>query len=156
MSKIFTLSGPIQTAKTTKLLEWAKCKNDVDGILAPIIKGERHLLHISSFESRSLERPQTFSDQVRVGRFVFSQKVFLWAHEKLNNINGSGLNWLILDEIGPLELQGKGLEPAITSVLKKFYSTQINILMVVREGLEQKVLDRYLIDFNEVKKFNFP
>ena len=37
---------------------------------------------------------------------------FLWAQNALFNSLDKNLEWLIIDEIGPLELEGKGLEPA--------------------------------------------
>ena len=156
MSKIFVLSGPIQTGKTTRLSEWVNSQTRIDGILAPLIKGERHLLHIASLESHSLENTSDIKDQIRIGRFIFSRDVFLWARERLTTIDGSSIDWLILDEIGPLELEGKGLELAISSLLKKFNSLEINILFVIREGLVQKVIEHYLLNMKEVKPFTFP
>ncbi len=156
MANIYLLSGPIQTGKTTRLFEWVKNRKDVDGILAPIISDERHLLHISTLEKHSLENPQNIKDQVKIGRFKFSKSIFLWAQEKLFKINTSNTDWLIVDEIGPLELEGKGLEPAVTSLLEDYKSQKINILLVIRDGLVQKVLKHYLINEKEVEPFIFP
>ncbi|KAA3615094.1 MAG: hypothetical protein D8M58_11630 [Calditrichaeota bacterium] len=153
--KLFVLTGPIQTGKTTRLVEWQRNRSDVDGILAPVIYGQRHLLHISSQEKRSLENPSKKKDQEKVGRFVFSKAVFKWAQEKLLNFNTLEYDWLIIDEIGPLELNRKGLEPSISSLLNKLATKDINILFVIREGLVEKVLEHYMIDRKNVKEFIF-
>jgi len=153
---LFILEGPVKSGKTTLLSNWINGREDVDGILAPVINGERCLLHISSLESHPLESPANKKDQVKIGRFTFSQKVFLWAQERLSTIDSLNINWLVIDEIGPLELQGYGFEPAITSLLRRYSQTEINILMVIREGLVEKVLDHYLIAEKNVRQFTFP
>jgi nucleoside-triphosphatase THEP1 len=52
--------------------------------------------------------------------------------------------WLVFDEIGYLELQGQGLEPAVRRILnwnKRIAATKL--LWVVREELLDEVLEYY-------------
>jgi nucleoside-triphosphatase THEP1 len=65
------------------------------------------------------------------------------------------LDWLVVDEIGPLELEGKGLEPAITQIFSERDNFRGNILCVVRNSILEKFIQHYRIEnsyeiFNEV------
>ncbi len=74
-----------------------------------------------------------------VGRFVFSKKGFDKAIEIIRDaINKDG--WLVIDEIGPLELKGEGF----CSVLKETLALRREkLLLVVREGLAEQVKDYF-------------
>ena len=48
MSGIYIYTGKIKSGKTTCLQKWAAVNNNIDGILAPIINGHRHLIRIKS------------------------------------------------------------------------------------------------------------
>ena len=53
--------------------------------------------------------------------------------------------WLIIDEIGPLELRGEGFSEVLKEVLIR---RKENILLVVREGLSKKAEDYFGIKTN--------
>jgi len=53
------------------------------------------------------------------------------------------LDWLVIDEIGPLELEGSGLEPAISEILKDRDSFNGEILCVVRDSIMERFLEHY-------------
>jgi nucleoside-triphosphatase len=52
------------------------------------------------------------------------------------------LNWLVIDEIGPLELRGEGLHPAFNLIFDKINPPH-QIVLVVREHLLSAVFDYY-------------
>lgn len=155
--KIFILSGPVQTGKTTRLLNWVQNQDSVDGIIAPVIDDKRHLLHLSSGLQKQLEASANEPDNkiVKIGKFRFNTDVFSWACNRLNESISSSPLWLIIDEIGPLELSGKGLAPALTRVLN--HPDKIgNLILVIREQLVEQVTDHFQLNRFAVVKFDFP
>lgn len=131
---IYVLSGPVQTGKTTRLRAWcddwlARAPTDatyssVDGILAPVVGGHRHLLHIPTGTMRDLEDFSDGAPAVTVRRFTFNAGVFAWARNCLLGAvtppspPADRVRWIIVDEVGPLELSGGGLEPAVSELLR--------------------------------------
>lgn len=72
-------------------------------------------------------------ETLTIGKFVFSKAAFDKAIQIIHNaITKEG--WLIIDEIGPLELKGEGF----CDVLKEVLIQRNNkLLLVLREGLLQ-------------------
>jgi nucleoside-triphosphatase len=132
---VFILTGVIQTGKTTSLMEWCDGKENVQGILTPIVEGKRMFLDIASKEIFAMEAEKDETDVLKVGRFIFSSRAF----EKAKGIiaNATSNSYLIIDEIGPLELRKEGLHDAVIAALQN-QKVQA-IILVVREGLVEKV-----------------
>ena len=63
----------------------------------------------------------------------------------LNSLD-TNLDWLLIDEIGPLELNGSGLEPAITQVFAAHQKFNGNILCVVRDSILEKFIEHYKLE----------
>lgn len=154
MNNIFLLSGPIHTGKTTRLAEWIKKKEDVDGILQPVINGKRHIKHISSCESRLLEILPDLNEKniLSIGNYKFSSDVFTWARSKLLLAFNKYPEWLIIDEFGKLEIDNTGLEPTICKILNDLNNqTNMNVVFAVRDYLIQDFLTKYSLDKNDIK-----
>ena len=152
MNRIFLLSGPIHTGKTTRLTEWLKNKDGVDGILQPVIDGTRHIKHISSGEIRSLQIPSDSNKKniLIIGNYKFDNDVFTWARTKLLLAYNKHPEWLIIDEVGKLEISGNGLEPAVSEILKDFNDRKsINLVFVVRDYLVPDFLTKYCLGNND-------
>ncbi len=76
-----------------------------------------------------------------VGRFVFSKAGFAKAIQIIrDSITREG--WLVIDEIGPLELRGEGFYNVLKEVLAV---RNEKIVLVVREGLEEEVKNQFKI-----------
>ncbi|MCD4693120.1 MAG: nucleoside-triphosphatase [Calditrichales bacterium] len=156
MNQIYILSGPIKSGKTTRLTRWAASQKRVDGILAPVIEGKRYLVHIASGQKYLLESDKDIQGNniLKIGKYVFLKSVFQWAREILINCRDKKLDWLIIDEIGRLELKGQGLEPAVSALLSQgFPNADTKILLVIREQLFETVLKYYNIEAKSVKSF---
>lgn len=142
---IYIFSGPVHSGKTTELLNWCSKQKDVRGILMPDIEGSRKILNLHTKEIFKVEctRPQETTEKlVSIGRFHFYEAAF----ERANNIiTGSLLNnpaWLVIDEAGKLELNGKGFYDALLKVTE-FYNNKKgtgNLLLTVRESLCAEVI----------------
>ena len=157
MQSIFILSGSVHSGKTTRLIKWLKDKNNVQGIISPIINGKRYLVNIQSDEKRKLEI-ESFSSQenvIKVGKYIFDKSVFEWACEIILDAIKSNPDWLIIDEVGPLELQGEGLAKAVNKVFSENVSLlKTNVIMVVRERLLNDFLNHYNLSENDFRFLN--
>ncbi len=144
---VYMLSGPVASGKTTTLNAWCKRQPSLDGLLAPVIHNRRYLRHIASGESRCLEATgsETKTELTQpVGRFMFLAHTFEWGRHILMQCRKKQTVWIIIDEIGPLELQGQGLEPMVETLLDdKHLRTHTKLLLVVRQKLVGAVRDRF-------------
>ena len=85
-----------------------------------------------------------------VGRFAFSKAGFEKAIQIIRDaINKEG--WLIIDEIGPLEIKGEGFCDLLKEVLAQ---RNDKLLLVVREGLLQQVKEYFSIGTATVSGIN--
>ncbi|MEG8945928.1 nucleoside-triphosphatase [Rosettibacter firmus] len=141
-NKIYIITGLSKTGKTTRLMNWALNQKSIDGILQPVVDGKRCFYHISSRTLMLLGSDDDFNT-IKVGKYKFNQEAFKWANEKLINTSDKNYEWLVIDEIGLLELQGKGLDKSIKIILKN--STSMNLIFVIRESLLNKALQHYNI-----------
>ena len=139
--QIFILTGEVHSGKTSKLLAWCQRRKDVYGILTPVIEGSRFFYDIHSREQFQMEAG--YEDEgLAVGRFRFSKIGFEKAIAVLNDsIHKSG--WLVVDEIGPLELRGEGF----SVVVRKIVNERIGkTLFVVRKALVDEVIRYFQLD----------
>lgn len=148
MKKIHVLTGPVHTGKTTRLMHWASSQKNIDGIFQPIIDEKRFIYHIASRTLKMLESPSNSTDEkvIKIGNYRFSKDVFLWAQNVLLNSLDKNLEWLIIDEIGPLELDGNGLEPIITKIFEESEKFCEKILCVVRDSMIDKFVEHYKLE----------
>lgn len=142
MNKVLILTGPIQTGKTSGLMHWAAGQKNIDGIFQPVIDDKRFIYHIASRTLRQLETDET-RGVTTIGKFKFCDQTFDWAKKILSDCINQKLEWLIIDEVGPLELEGKGLEPVITKIFIERESFHGKLLYVVRDKILDKFIERY-------------
>lgn len=139
--QIIILTGEIQSGKTSKLLAWCRDRKDVYGILTPVIEGSRFFYDIHSREQFQMEAGYE-DEALAVGRFRFSKSGFEKAMAALNgSIHKSG--WLVVDEIGPLELRGEGFSGVVRNVVNERIG---KTLFVVRKALVDDVIRYFQLD----------
>jgi len=142
---IYILTGNIRTGKTTALINWAADRTDVGGFVTPDSLNGRILKRLGREGLEPLEQDQPSTDVkiVKVGKFSFYQKAFdlgdQWIKEDLED---SRNKYIVIDEIGKLELQGKGWSKALRDILKHDWSDR-NLILVVRESLLEEVQGRF-------------
>lgn len=164
MAGVYLVSGPVRSGKTTRLGAWCGDQADphpgrplvsADGILAPVVRGHRHLVRVATGISRDLESiPDGTATEV-VRRYRFNAGVFAWARAGLRASAQSGAEWIVVDEIGPLELAGGGLEPAIGELFTATAALPTRIVLVIREHLVAEVLDYFRIPTGDTQPFPF-
>jgi nucleoside-triphosphatase THEP1 len=140
--RLYILTGPIGSGKTTSLLNWASKRKDVAGILSPVIKGERIFMDLPSHEEFRMEAIEGEQEVINIGRFVFSREGFEKASKLLHEHTGK-TSWLVVDEVGPLELRGEGFHNVVTDLLIKHPG---NIILVIREQLVEEVVKSFNIN----------
>jgi nucleoside-triphosphatase THEP1 len=139
----FLLTGERQVGKTTvcrRVAELARGLGyDPAGLLTPALVGEEglpvayHAQMVSDGEQRLLARAKGDLDGPRTGRYSFDADVFSWVMEGLRRAISQGCDLLIVDEIGPLELeQGRGLAPILPDLFTEGHPP---LLLVVRPEL---------------------
>lgn len=144
---IYVLSGKVRSGKTTGLFDRFVENREAAGILAPDRQGERMVYDLETRRCFPLTaRPGEGEDEVwKIGTFSFSVEAFREARGLLGRAFLRHPAWLVIDEIGPLELSGRGLEPVVGRIIRRYCDPTYpgNLLLVVRGELFSAVLDRY-------------
>ena len=139
--KFFILTGPVETGKTTSLVKWSENRNDVFGILTPVVNGKRIFMNIHARHLFDMEATAKEKEIIKVGRFVFSKINFDKAMQIIRNAKDKN-GWLIIDEIGPVELRGEGFREVLKEIIATGNEKQ-KIILVVREGLVDQVKESF-------------
>lgn len=131
------VTGPTHSGKTGRLLAWARTRTDVVGIAAPDGPNGRRMLDLRSGESVEMEKPEEGEPSVSVGPYRFRRAAFDWAGERLIAAAADPTaRFLVIDEVGPLELRGDGLATVLREVVA---SSRPELVLLVREGLTTQV-----------------
>ncbi|MFC2085452.1 nucleoside-triphosphatase [Bacteroidota bacterium] len=158
MKNILILTGSVKSGKTTRLKEWAKHQKNVLGVLQPLIEDERFVIDLSSSNHRKLEADNSTLPQniVNVGKYKFNKYTLEWAKICLLASANKKPEWLIIDEYGKLELENKGLEPAISYIINdtdlRLYTS---IVIVVRNSLYNSFLNKFKNHSGTIIDFKF-
>ena len=145
MSNVFIYTGEKGVGKSTYLQEIFLQKQNVCGILQPRINGIKYLVDVVTGEQRRLELDNAMRDEkvVTIGNYIFSEETFLWGQQKLIDAIQTPSELIIIDEIGPLELHGSGLEPVLAEIISKAITSDKKLLLVVRPNLAEEVREKY-------------
>lgn len=147
-NNIIIFSRPIQSGKTTELFQYIKNTKNVGGFLTPDIEGKRKFYDIAAdkyhlFETLEMDKETT----LQIGRFSFLQSTFVTGKEIINRYDKQ--NTFIIDEVGKLEIEmNTGFEPAVKNIINEYKtnSHQGNLLLVIRDTLLEKAINKYKLD----------
>ncbi|MFP4845087.1 nucleoside-triphosphatase [Winogradskyella sp. PE311] len=154
---IYILTGNIRTGKTTALLNWAENRNDVDGLLCPDNEnGKRYFLKVKSLKNIQLEVENESEETIAIGRFNFLKSAFDEANKFLINLNfKKESRYIIIDELGKLELKNEGLHKATDYLISKHKNhSKQSLILVVRLSLLQEVLKHFQITNYKLLELN--
>ncbi|MEY2924029.1 MAG: hypothetical protein RLZZ337_569 [Bacteroidota bacterium] len=153
---IYILAGDIRTGKTSALLEWKDTWDNVKGVLCPENKeGKRMLLDLDSQQQFPFEVDEPGEKTVSVGKFHFAQPSFDLANYLLMKaFEDQDYDFLVLDELGKLEMEDKGIHPAVSHIFANYVPDEDrNIMAVIRTSLVKDIIAKYKIkDFTIVSK----
>lgn len=154
MVKIVT--GKINSCKSTKLKKYYDDSLKGDGFIA-----EKHmqgnfvqhydLIHLSTGQRIPYIVRNDFYDGkeeiiYQKGPYLFYKSAFDTVEKMVDEFICKNISPIYLDEISLLELEDKGFH----KVLKKCLASNMNLCLVVREDLIDKVLNKY-----QIRKFEF-
>ena len=147
--KVFIVTGAKGSGKTTLLrdiVHHLKASNiQPEGFLAPAIEtnGKRTGYKIRDV-NRDTEMPLCQREEVpnkaQPGPFRFNPDGIHFGERILQSASSHQADILIIDELGPFELNGQGWDPAL-SELKGNWNKPM--LWVIRESLTSAITDRY-------------
>jgi nucleoside-triphosphatase THEP1 len=136
---ILVLTGPVHTGKTSflkNILPVLKAQGIlVSGYLSPsVLKRGRtsgyDLFDIKTGKSVPFLRRQGRTGWQRVGPYYFLPSGLQAAEGRILSCPPG--EWLVVDEVGPQELSGRGVWPALSAVLSR---SELDCLLVVRKPL---------------------
>jgi len=145
---IYILKGDIETGKSKALLQWIQGRKDVYGVLSPRNdEGERYILNVKSKETFTMQTNEGDDTTISVGRYHFLTSAFKEANSIILNAtvkNKSG--FVIIDELGKLEMNSEGLhESATITIQKTKHNNDLHAILVVRSSLLDPVMKKYYI-----------
>ncbi len=147
-SKVFILTGAIQSGKTTALKAWIDKKELVAGFLSPVIDGKRMFLDI---ETMNLIPMESDRKDLEVGRYVFDAISFDRMERNVKKAwQQAKADFIVIDEIGPLEInKDQGFHELLCDLQGTLQDNRPNLLMVIRESCVEPFLSKYT--FKDVK-----
>ena len=90
---------------------------------------------------------------ITVGKYQFSKTGFERASQVLLDAKDSQeTDWLLIDELGPLELEGEGFAKAMKAILLD--RREIKMMLVIRESILTKVTDYFGIRQYQLFRIN--
>ncbi len=151
---IYIVSGPVNSGKSTRMAAfYQNCHGSrADGLIScKLYQGSTfmgyELQRLSNGEKKTLAllaghyRGQ-FKDSFNFGPFVFSRQAFEFGEKALEEMLADDcLRYIFLDEIGPIELEGRGFWRALQSLINSdknlFIGVRDECLLPVLDGLNQ-------------------
>lgn len=137
--------GEPRSGKTSWCREYIdgrrKCGSSVGGVLSPPIEkqGQRigfnviDLLTGQEAPFARLSRYRSFKGGEKIGNYTISRHGVSFACRAIKRAVESRCDLVVIDEVGPLELGGKGLMPAVELAL----ASPVNVFIVVRTSLKE-------------------
>ncbi len=156
MAEVKLITGKINSGKSTFAAAYITAKQQTGvataGFLsdAEYVHGKKNryfLRNIKTDESSLAVSAVKESDDMKTfgfSRFYFSESAYRNACYVLKGAVSSSI--ILIDEIGPLELNGYGFTPAVTFLLKSFKG---ELILVIRKDAVEKALSYYAVSENE-------
>lgn len=123
----------------------------------PVIEGQRHFLNpYIDVEVLAEAAPEVVNPDIlhEIGEYRFSTKAFRIARSWLRIKPPLNADYFIIDEIGPLELRGEGLEPELSEVIQTALSGKLDqrLVLVIRESILADAIKHYRLDGSQIVK----
>ncbi len=148
-SPIFILSGEVHSGKTTAAKKVVQLLRNEGlhpagffsaGDTNSPERSAYYLEDVRSGERKLLCSRHPIGSSFRSGRFNFSVTGITWGKSLLERSLHSEIDFVVIDEIGPLEVRDGGWAPAIGNLLAR---SSIPHIWVVRKRLEHLVLRKW-------------
>jgi nucleoside-triphosphatase THEP1 len=151
MNRIFILTGPIGGGKSTFLGGVVKALQD-EGVMIGGFVADKHFTESGdlSYRIRDVQKDRSVplssasyvEGWIRIGRFYFNPgAIALWS-DLLAGLKSGNTDLVVIDEIGPFELDDLMWAGAITYLLT---ATDLPMIWVIRYGLVDQVISKWNI-----------
>ena len=116
----------------------------------PDIKGKRKMIDVRTseiFEAEADADNPGNETLINIGRYNFYASSFEKANSIILNELIVAPDWLVIDEVGRLEMQAGGFFPALKKIIPIYRdeSCKQRLLLVIRDSLVQPVLNFFEI-----------
>ena len=158
---IYIISGAVNEGKTRKMASIYNKLKQGDGFLSKkIFAGPGHktftgyeITRLATGQSMPLAYkaghiPARWDELTTCGPYCFSKAAVAFAHRIIDDIIDRATGPVFIDEIGPLELTGKGFAP----LFKKALQTREDIYVSVRNSCVAGVIEKFRIRDYEIIK----
>jgi nucleoside-triphosphatase len=147
-ANISILTGAVHTGKSSAL--WDRLTtlqsttnnqlSTIGGIVTPTINGKKMMIDIGSKEIFEFELEQANDHSTKISDYFFSNHAFDIAFDLCKKAVEENKEYIILDEIGKLELNNTGHHKTILYLLE--HSTT-NLVFIIRDSLLNKAKKKY-------------
>lgn len=154
--KIIIITGEVNSGKTARVEKVVALLNRLQGRTAGVyskgvFRKEKKvgytIVSVESGQSSGFATDtQTDKYTLRQGRYWFDESVFEVYNQKL--IEKQNSDYILIDEIGPLELKDKGFHIALKHLLQHH---QKKLILIIRSRLIEKVLNKYGLKKEDVE-----
>ena len=153
--KVFIVTGTVGEGKTAWLAKLSGLLTEkgvrVGGLLAlRIVEDEKTTGYDVSDISTGKRTPflrHTGSETMGVERFTMDDAGFIAGRNALDPANNLDNRVMIVDEVGPLELRGRGWSEVLGALLQE---TRATVIIAVRKTLTEAVIDRFGLEGAQV------
>lgn len=150
MSNIHILSEPVHSGKSTLLMNWCQKQPSVTGVLMPDVDGSRKLYDIAVKQYHDFQVMEKQPDgTIDICKWSFDESIFQLGRELLLEAAKQRPDWLILDEVGKLEMdKNTGFEPAVKELVEIYKQDTGNakLLLVIRDYMLEQSFAHYGLD----------
>jgi len=153
---IFILTGPVHSGKTTLLKEVVRelkeKKYRIDGFLSEAVWTREETVGYDLFDLKKersipLIRRTGEEEWQKIGSYFFIPQSLTEAEKII--LRGKEADILVVDEVGPLELSGRGFWPALKQVV---FQPLNSYILVIRKNIIKDFLA--MLGKSEVKIFD--
>ncbi|HBT17706.1 MAG TPA: hypothetical protein DEB05_12225 [Firmicutes bacterium] len=148
---IYIITGEINQGKSRKLLSFYREGQKGEGFYNYKIFRDgfyvgQKIIRLTTGESREFSYregfiPDNWREEGRFKNFSFSKKGLEFGRNIIKNALAYYIEPLFIDEVGPLELQGKGF----CGVFKDTLDAGVNAYVVIRKSCLNKVIDMFAL-----------
>jgi nucleoside-triphosphatase THEP1 len=149
--KIYIFTQPVHSGKTTTLQKWLRNKDiDIGGILTPDVEGLRRIYDIAEgkYHDFQVDGEVKEDDTLFMGKYRFAKDAFRKGREILQKAVDAGHEWVIVDEVGKLEVdENQGFEPILSQIVEQYKAgAKGKLILVVRDYLLGDAIEKYSLN----------
>ena len=134
------ITGKKGVGKTTCMEDMAAEYSHPQGFIS-YYADSCYVLHNLADGSEELLMTETDLFPDTIGKWFYDQRIFDEAVEELEKIKSGTV---FIDEVGRLELEGKGFAPAIRKLVKR----EISLVLAVRDEFVDEVISAFALEDN--------